>query len=376
MGFNLFIIGIILIFGFLFRLNKNYYKIDSDSNRKKYIIFITIVLILQSGLRNVAVGPDTYSYSFTFLDFGEFSWQEIYQVFVDYYKFGLGKDPGFPLLIKIFYTFSKSYQAFLFFIAIFWFWALGNLIYNNVKTLEQTVLAYFMYAVMFYTFYSITGHRQTLAMSICLFGYQLVKKRKFLWFLLLILIAMQLNKSSLVFLRVYFIYRIENINTVKKIYAIALLFSAIFFAFSSTIINFFIFISSYEQYSEFDTTSTTNFTVMTILVGVIVLFRLKKTLNYDPNLIKFFMIYVFAIVLIPLSTANSIILRLIYYYSFPLMFIIPGIVLSFKEDFGKYYVLVKNVTIILLTALFIKTAYTQEYKFFWQEMKLPEFYNE
>ena len=48
---------VILVIGYLI-----YNQYNTDSSRRKYITFSAIVLGLQSALRNVAVGADTYNY--------------------------------------------------------------------------------------------------------------------------------------------------------------------------------------------------------------------------------------------------------------------------------------------------------------------------
>ncbi len=55
---NLSVIFLILFFGFVFYNIPTLGLVNSSSNRKRYIRIICFILILQSGLRNVAVGED------------------------------------------------------------------------------------------------------------------------------------------------------------------------------------------------------------------------------------------------------------------------------------------------------------------------------
>ena len=95
--------------------------IRENRNRKNYIIFICIILILQSALRHVAVGADTYAYYLKFEEIKLTSWQEIWENFRSVYVLGEGKDAGYPLIQKVFQFFSGEYRIFLFFVAVIFF---------------------------------------------------------------------------------------------------------------------------------------------------------------------------------------------------------------------------------------------------------------
>lgn len=63
-----------------------------------------------------------------------------------------------------------------------------------------------IYSTLFYYFFAFTGHRQTIATAIVVFiGYEYVKKRKFIPFSLITLLAFTIHKSSLIFFPFYFI---------------------------------------------------------------------------------------------------------------------------------------------------------------------------
>lgn len=137
--------------------------IRENRNRKNYIIFICIILILQSALRHVAVGADTYAYYLKFEEIKLTSWQEIWENFRSVYVLGEGKDAGYPLIQKVFQFFSGEYRIFLFFVAVIFFSSLGYFIYTQTKYISDVFVAIAIYEVLFYSFFSITGLRQTLA---------------------------------------------------------------------------------------------------------------------------------------------------------------------------------------------------------------------
>lgn len=61
--------------------------------------------------------------------------------------------------MKFFQIFSTDYQLFLVFIAIVFFVPMGILIY---KYSEAPYLSYVLFSSLFYSFFAITGHRQTI----------------------------------------------------------------------------------------------------------------------------------------------------------------------------------------------------------------------
>ncbi len=131
---NLLIILFIIVLGFLF---SNKYNSEKNNNlvRKKYIRIICFILILQSGLRNVAIGEDTYTYFLGFEDVKTMSWQSIIDAFKNLINYGDGKDPGYFVFQKIFQIFSLNFQVYLFFLAVLFFSAFG--IFTRIS--ERTV---------------------------------------------------------------------------------------------------------------------------------------------------------------------------------------------------------------------------------------------
>ncbi len=190
---NLIVIFFILVFGHFYS-NGYKHQINSNSNRKNYIRLICFILILQSGLRNVAVGSDTFQYFQLFEDVKITSWQSIYGSIMEYYQLGIGKDPGYLVFQKLIQLITEEYQVFLIIVATLFFVALGNFIYKNTTRLNDAILAFVIYSVLFYSFFSITGIRQTIATAATLYGYELIKRRKLIPFIILIAMASTIHK--------------------------------------------------------------------------------------------------------------------------------------------------------------------------------------
>ena len=61
-----------------------------------------VLLILQSGLRHVAVGADTYQYFINhYVEVERSSWSSLWQDCLVFYNERVGKDPGYHLFLKV-----------------------------------------------------------------------------------------------------------------------------------------------------------------------------------------------------------------------------------------------------------------------------------
>ena len=106
-------------------------KKDRDA-RRKFIMFGCVLLALQSGLRHLSVGPDTYAYSLFFKEYVNADWNSVISaLFVDSSEF---RDPGFGILVKAFGSIMPDWQCFLIATGVLFVFALVRLLYRDVNT--------------------------------------------------------------------------------------------------------------------------------------------------------------------------------------------------------------------------------------------------
>ena len=372
MIFNLLIIAYILILGFIYNY-KYGKKCDDYPVKKKFIRIISIVLILQSGLRNVAVGSDTYQYFLIFEEAKRTSWKDTFDVVKNYYQLGFGKDPGYLVFQKMIQVVTDEFQVFLLIVAVLFFVALGNFIYKNTSRLNDAIVAFVIYIVLFYSFFSITGIRQTIATAASLYAYELVKRKKSLQFLLLILLASTIHKSVLIFLPFYFI---AHIKSSKYLYRIILLLFPLFMIFRNSMVDYLRVVGGYEQYDEFEGAGTYTFTAMFLLISIVALIRSKTIIENNRNSQHFYNAFAIALLFIPLTWVNPNAMRIVQYFSFFMLLFIPEIIYSFDVASKKLRLTMTRFTIIILVILFLKSNWNNPipYGFFWEEMALGENY--
>lgn len=374
MVINLLVILLTIILGYFFLYKQEYIMnkhidVIKVSYRKKFIVIISIILILQSGLRNWGVGADTFAYYNSFEKVKMLSWSQIIESFKSYYQLGIGKDPGYDLFQKIVQLFIKNYQVYLLLIAIIFFSAFGNFIYKNTSRISDAVLSFIFYSVLFYSFFSITGHRQTIATAVALYSFELVKKRKLLQFVILILLASTIHKSVLIFLPVYFIPKIKN---VKFFYFIILLLFPLFFYYRTQISLYFQLISGYE-YGIYDEGGTPVFTFLMLIISIFALLRYNQVTKLNPRTKVFYLLIAVALFFTPITWVNPSAMRVVQYFSIFMVVLIPEVVHSFSLVSSKMKTFIYLSILISMVFVYIRSGGT-EYKFFWQEMQLPSHY--
>jgi hypothetical protein len=373
MIFNLLVIFVILLLGLYF-IHISHGKISRQTNRKRYIKIISFILILQSGLRNWAVGADTYAYYLRFKDIFTISWTDIYKELVGFYTLGIGKDPGYDVFEKIVQYIIPNYQLFLMLIAVLFFTALGSFIYKNTSRISDAIFAFVLYSALFYSFFSITGIRQTIATAAALWSYEFLKQKKLMPFLLIIVIASTIHKSALIFIPFYFI---ANYLNPKLFFKLILLIFPLVMAYNSKITSFLIFISEskeYEQYGDYKGAETFTFTLMILIIALLTWWRMGNLLKLSGQNRYVITAFALALLFTPLTWVNPNLMRMVQYFSIFILLLIPMILKSLQFQSKNSASLLFVLALFLLFALFIKNGWSSQYEFFWQEMKLGDNY--
>lgn len=346
---------------------------DNERNRHKYMTFIIWVLILQSALRNLAVGSDTYSYYEDFVfTYEHRTWQVIWHNFYDVYVLGDGKDAGYWLLMKVFSSVCPNFLAYLFFVAIIFFYPLCRMVERHLYTLNQLLMFFCVYQVMFYSFFSITGIRQTIATVATFYGIAFIKERKFLKFVLVLLIASFIHKSVFLFLPFYFIARLPNSRSLLLMTMCAL---PLIFGIARPIASFLAIYSGSDYYmmyaeSEMDTGGAASF--LMFIVGSSILVFIAKTRR--PNSIPDMVVHAMSLALVftPMMWVDTSLMRVIQYYSIFCLISIPLAI----DNIGHSRDLQKTLYWGFMIVLIITTIrHNYEYAFFWQDMAVNKTIN-
>ena len=332
--------------------------------RKQYVVLISFILFLQSGLRNVAVGPDTYAYQNIFERVELMSWPQVWENIVDCYVYGIEKDPGYTVLQKIFQLIFPFYQMWLLAIAGFFFVSLGRFIYHNTRTNAEAMLGFVIYSCMFYSFYSITGHRQTIATACCLIGYELIVKKRLIFFLLIMSVASTIHKSCLIFIPFYFLV---NFYHGKRYYWLAAVVIPLSFYFQTQILEF-CQLWGYDDYAFYDAGGTPVFTFLLISIAIFVGVQLKVVRVERPEVDNYCKALICALLFTPLTWFNPSAMRIVQYFSFFLIVLIP-VTISGMQPIPMRKVFF-CVALICLPLLYANNSMSHSYRLWFQDMPL------
>lgn len=334
-------------------------KKNSSLNKKIYCIIVSTQWILLTGLRDLSIGSDTISYYGGFTRVQNKSWTRLWYEFTNTYFGSLDeKDPGYGLLTKFIQLFTEDYRVFMFIVGMLFMIPFGIFIY---KYSETPCTSFIIYSCLFYSFFSITGYRQSIATGlVCIIGYTFIKKRKLLPFILISILAFTIHKSCLVFFPFYFIANIKINKKTLFIYgasaAILIIFNKLIYVPIASILN-------YEDYAlNNDIGGTTTYVIIMLMLSVVVIWRGKYLMNQNDDMNVEMNGFILAVISSVLTLNNQSFMRIQQYYSLFIVLIIPKIIMSFEDDREKIISsLIANAGIVLL---YLRNV--PDYKFFWQ----------
>lgn len=348
---------------------------ETNRNRKALFVLETLIWIVLSGLRRWDIGEDTSTYAYMFEREMTLPWSSVWDEFTKKYILQLPGvvDPGYKVFEKITHFITKDYQCFLVIVAVIFFASLALFLYRNSYF---PVLSYTLFSSMFYSFYALTGIRQTIATAIVVFlGTEAIKKRQLVRFVILTSIAATIHLSALCFFPFYWLSRIRIKKRTIGIYWILIVLSYIF---KNNLFSALQFLIGYDQYSVFQAkTSPYTFLGLLLLMSVFVtLFykQITKKISYGLDIRKssaiveenesgrmavnaLFISGIFS----SLVLINPSCMRVVNYYSLFLMILLPGCVGVFNCRSKRLYV---YVCMIVLTLLLLRNQ--PVYYFFWQ----------
>ncbi len=340
--------------------------IDPSREKKKWFcILASVNWTLISGLRHWSIGADTLNYVTNFERVGRTSWEDVwmtlYRAYIQGYapntssEAALYKDAGYLLFQKIVHVFTDEPQVFLLIVAALFFAAMGRFIYKHS---EDPCFSYVLFSTLFYSFYAITGIRQTLATAlVVLVGYDFIKQRKLWKFFLVSLLAFLLHKSAVVFIPFYFL---AYVKIDWKFLSAITAFTAAVFAIGSEAIFWFASLVGYDR-DEAHELPTYTYTFLILLVALVVLLCYKITNKSSIETSMKVSGSLVAAVLTLFTLLDQSMMRVQLYYALVLLLSLPDAFMSFK---AKNRMWITALCVAVLVVMFIRN--NPQYQFFWQ----------
>lgn len=310
-------IALILFLGYVFLVKGN-----SQKNTKIYCAIVALQWILVSGLRDWSVGADTQAYQLAFERVKSTSWSKLFDNLWQFIAHGADiKDPGYAIVEKGFQYISDDYQVFLLFIAALFMGTMAVWIYKNSN---MPCFSFILFSTLFYSFYAVTGHRQTIATALIVFlGYECIKKRRPIRFAILAILAFFIHKSSLVFIPFYFI---ANIPITIPYVIIALVVVAAVALFGQQLYGTIALWMGYgEEQVEYAVGGAETYATVLLLMCVLILATYPLYKKHRENAKHIFNITLLTLMSSLLVYQNQGFMRIQQYYSLFLMISFPEV---------------------------------------------------
>lgn len=367
MNVKLFLFFIVVLLGLILGGGE-----DLKGQKRKWYVFIIIsLLILESCLRSISVGPDTRGYFYDFLRIKYLTWTDVFSSFRTAYLEGEGKDIGYLVFVKLVQIISMDFNVFLFVCALVFFVPLGFILYRYSTHMLQLVFAFSLYVVLFHIV-ALSGIRQQLATGFSFMAF-LQFGNKHHWRAILLIFLGSFIHISLLFFLLLPLIKIVFPRWVKAIHLFS--FATIPFAiiFASTIISFFASFLANDYYSVYGESESGGdaFTYI-ILMELLSLFCFiaikKQNIKDNPEIGLLYAVLPWVTMTVPLISVNGAMIRIGQYFTLYMMLLVPmAIDAMFKFKVDRKVIYISFITILILLNF---NSGVFHYYFFWQEPQI------
>jgi len=219
----------ILFFGILFNVN------HKRRIKKIYTIFIFLSMSIVTALRSPMVGADTMQYYNSFLMIKNIEYNQL--------SSAIHYELGFSVLCKLLNYITPNPQILIVITSVFIIFSFTRFIYMNSANI---VMSFFIFISLNYYFSYMNIMRQALAIAILLFGYEYLKRKKYVKYCLVVYLASQFHLSASIAI-VLIIFSICKFK--KKSLIISLIIAPIFFLMDRKILQ--IGVNVFPQYTVY-----------------------------------------------------------------------------------------------------------------------------
>lgn len=324
-------------------------------NRKKYfVVLASSILFLYAALRGHNLQPDIPVYVDYYNEYSKYSLHKILGFFKSDHK-----DPFYYVFSWFFSRFFADVQWWLAFVSGVYLIAVGLLIYKESKNPLLSVLAFL---ALGYFEFSLSGLRQTLALSLTMLSYFGIRNKNWKLFLYLVLLASLFHRSALIFL---IAYPIANTKLGKWHLLIALVVAAIFVGGESYIRSFmqrYLIDTQYEGYIDRTVgLSLSGFVIQALIFTFCFVYYPSVSKRYKHANILYNLAFI-GLLFQLFSSMIAEVFRISMYFSFFNVLLIPMAITTEKS--GKMRAL-ETLLIGVMFIAYMLLSGIPEYAFFW-----------
>ena len=342
------------------------YGLIFQKNRKTNTFFCGMLLFLYSGLRASTVGIDTQGYELAFNFVKQLSFSQIFIT----NTYGVSRDPIFYCFLKVLQFLSDDAQIMFITIGLIVAISVSLFIYRYSQNIT---LSFLTFVGLRFFYFTLTGLRAAIALSIILFAYNYLEQKKYVKLLVVTLIASLFHASAIIFILAIFIVRFKKpmvLFMMSSILFVINIFSNNALLYMFTKLPIFSQYSSYIYNSEGDSSGLTLIVIFAITTIGYYFSSLnkndKKELVYY-NLIFLKLLFVgMLFYILNFSFANAS--RMGDYFCLSIIVFLPNVISNLKID-ARLILFTKILAAVLLIMQYIIIGPgrgTESYLFYWQ----------
>lgn len=316
-------------------------KLNKKEKHKpiKFFLWIIIIfLVIISGFRDLTyIGGDEHAYRITFE-----------KILNNGFEFNLdNKEIGFKLLIYVLSLISDNSQILIFICAL-----ITNvlILLTLYKYSKHFTFSLFLYITLGMYFSSFNIMRQYLAIAICFWAIRYVLNRKFIKYLLCILIASSIHISALILIPMYFLV---NLKILEKKYFLVLGVSILIAISFDKVMEIWGNISDENLYSNYvawyfsEQVGVNIIRIIVNILPVIFMLILRKSFINNRNNSKFLYYSIVSTGILIISYNFIYVARLAAYFGIFNTIMIPELINSLKNRKTK------NIIFMLVIIFYI-----------------------
>ena len=337
--------------------------VTGKKGRSAFFGIIVILEILVSSLRGTTVGADTTGYAaYIIPQLKSLSYHDIINAKV----WLVQKEPVCYCFFKFISDPFKTYTPYFFIIeTIFWL-----LIADTIKRYSKDpLLTLFVFIAFRFSFFNMSGMRQSLALAATTFSYRYYVKEKKLYFILCVLLGFLFHRSAIIFLLLLFIGKVNLLKRQWLVYMMAVGFVYASYLFSS-IIGFDTLSDSeiaYVKYIAKDQGGGNYFSVVFMLIVFVLVSIFINNTKKPQKYVNDYNVMVLALLISMAGLFVSLFFRASMYFSFLAPIIYANTLKDIKSKIDYNQCLTLGLSLLFL--IYICTGVVKDYtpyKFYWE----------
>jgi len=261
---------------------------------------------------------------------------------------------------KVISLLGASYRVWLAIIAGFFCYSISKFIY---KYSEEAYISVIALVSLGYFYFSLSGLRQTLALSIILFSYKYLIERRLIPFIIVIIFGSLFHFSAIVFLIAYPLSRMK-IGWKQVVGVLAALVAA--YLFRPQIIGLLSNLNMNDQYTyylEHGTTLTISGFLIQLFIYLFCLYFKNDILKCDNKNLTLYNLLFLGLVFQAFATVIAEFFRISMYFSIFSIVLIPKAIVAEKDKYLR--VIIYFVVLAALILYIMRTGSFSGFKFFW-----------